>query len=108
MRRRIRLSERDLHRVIKESVKRVLKEDFHDSDAGKAYQDMMNQLNALRVKAGIVAELFDKENNQRGFEIASTIQHTIDDLNVRLQQSEYDEGWGNYKHSNLDDFSEDY
>jgi len=86
----------------------VLKEDFHDSDAGKEYQDMMNQLNALRVKAGIVAELFDKENNQRGFEIASTIQHTIDDLNVRLQQSEYDEGWGNYNHSNLDDFSEDY
>ena len=34
MRRRIRLSERDLHRVIKESVKRILRESG-DSDRGK-------------------------------------------------------------------------
>ena len=106
--RTIRLTESDLHRVIRESVKRILKEDFHNSDAGKAYQDMMTQLNQLRNKAGIVGELFDKEGNQQGFAIASTIQHTLDDLNIRLQQSEYDEGWGNYKHPHLPDPSEDY
>lgn len=108
MKRTIKLTESDLNRIVRESVRRMVNEDFHESEAGKAYQDMMSQLNALRIKAGTVAELCDKEGNQRGFEIASTIQHTIDDLNVRLQQSEYDEGWGDYKHPNSDDEFEDY
>ena len=108
MKKTIRLSESDLHRVIRESVKKILNEDFHNSDAGKAYQDMMKQLNALRIKASTVAELFDKENNQQGFAIAATIQHTIDDLNIRLQRSEYDESWGNYRYPNQDDTFEDY
>jgi CRISPR/Cas system CSM-associated protein Csm2 small subunit len=45
MKRRIKLSESDLHRVIKESVNKVLKEDFDMDEFSKQKQDydvMMN------------------------------------------------------------------
>ena len=85
----IRLTESDLHRIVKQSVNKVLKEGVGDSV--KIYNDLSGLLDKARDLSG---ELIDSAYNdgQKGLiRIATTIQNALWNLRERLEKRDYDE-----------------
>ena len=63
MKRRIRLTEGDLHRIVKQSVNRVLRESHYDDIRSNGWQDKLEQIAQLAME---MAELA-KDESPNGF-----------------------------------------
>lgn len=88
MRRRVKLTESDLHRIIKESVRRVLKEG-NSQDPQQAYFEICKH---IRMAKDLVQDLYNAgEVSSEWLSIATTIDNGLDAIEEKLELKEYDE-----------------
>ena len=89
MKQRIRITESDLHRIVKESVNRVLKEGFGNS--AKIYNDLSRLLDEASDLSGELIGSAYNDGNKGLMNIATTIQNALWHLRERLENRDYDE-----------------
>lgn len=85
----IRLTEADLHRIVKQSVNRVLKEGFGNSV--KIYHDLSRLLDEARDLSGELIGSAYNDGDKDLMNIAITIQNALWHLRERLENRDYDE-----------------
>lgn len=86
----IRLTEQDLHRIVKESVGRILKEGVSNSSAN-IYHDLTKLLDNARDLSGELIEAAYNDGQKRLISIATTVQNALWQLRERLENRDYDE-----------------
>lgn len=83
MKRKIRLTENDLHRIVKESVKRIIREAYTDDDSlmdDMAFYNIYGNQSQYPANDGL--EPFEGE-------LAMTAQYDDDEYNLAMQDPEY-------------------
>lgn len=91
MKKLIRLTEKDLHRIVKESAKRVIKEAesggwvVDSSEAQKAYELAVKEMGEETINSAIVRSLGDEV-------LAQCLAYIFRQYDFRQWQSRYDDG----------------
>ena len=85
----IRLTEGDLHKIVKESVNRILKEELGNST--KMYHELSSLIDKARDLSGELIGSAYNDGNKRLMNIATTIQNALWQLRERLENRDYDE-----------------